>query len=139
MKVVQVIEDVEVFFEKLLALDETHADFTAFENKMIEDELYDFLDNIETLSCTGAYDSDLLSSIENLAKSEHLQKVVNYKRLGISDLSIDETHPDSGDVEELINSKSENEYEELRGNASPIIEELISKLEQLLFIDESLL
>ena len=139
MKIVQVLEEIELFREKILTLDKIHADFTAFANKLNENEMFEFLGNIEALSCSGAFNSELLLLIENLAKNEHIQKMVNFQRLDISDLSIDESHPDNGDLEDLIDRKSENAYEDLRGFGSPIIEELNSKLEQLLFIDERLL
>lgn len=138
MKIVQVLEEIEFFREKLLALDETYADSSDFKNKLVESELYDFLSSIEILSSTGAFDNELLSAIVDLVNNEHLQKAVNFKRLDLSDLSIDESHPDNGDVEELINRKSENLYDEIRADVALIIEELNTKIEQLIFIPGSL-
>lgn len=138
MKVIEVLEEIESFREKLLALDEIHADITAFENKLCKNGLYDFLNYIEILNETGIFDSDLLASIETLATNKNLDKAISFSRLDMSDLTIDETHPDNGDVEDLIDSKSQNLYEEVRWEALPTIEELNTLLERLLFVPESL-
>ena len=81
MKTVQVLEQIEIFREKILALDEPYAFITAFNNKLSMNELYDFLNMIEDLSYTGVFDSELLSSIEVLTKNEHLERAITFGQL----------------------------------------------------------
>jgi hypothetical protein len=138
MKMSELLEEIEVFRQRLLSLDESHTNFTAFDSKLTKNDLDEFLSNIQLLSETGSIDNELLISIDTLANNKHIENIINFKRLDLSDLSMDETHPDNGDVDDLIDYKSEIEYDNLRQFASPIIEELNTKLEQLLFIPESL-
>ena len=136
MKTVQVLSQFEVFQERLLDLNKPHSNISDFENKLTENELFDFLANVEELNSTDAFESSLLSSIVDLVNDESFRQVIKFKRLDLSDLSVDESHPDNGNVEETIDQKSEYLYDKLRQEAAPIIDELNNLLNQLLLIPE---
>lgn len=133
MKVVQVLEEIETFRENLFPLDNPHEIFD-LESMLSKNDLYNFLDNIEVLILTGIFNNELLSSIETLTTNEHFDKLISFQPLDVSDLTIDESHPDNGDVGELIFNKSADLYEELRNEALPTIEELNAMLVKLLFV-----